>query len=188
MSVEDGVDVPQAMAGDPNARDAARIRTAINSAAAGLVKQVFEAADMHVTSFDPKLLAKVITTNAFSRAEIERQSAAYDILLSEEGLRPGGESHVFCTLYVLGLLGVVYEDAGESGRRVQHFKPAGWAPLGVQHVLPMAETYVIHPALSDYIAQQDYTYLSRINKYNIVGDGLEWYLDGRIQPSLGSGG
>jgi hypothetical protein len=40
--------------------------------------------------------------------------------------------------------------------------------------LPHAETYLIHPSLSDFITRRNVGFLKELNKHNVVGDELEW--------------
>jgi hypothetical protein len=157
---------------DDRRRSGFAIRSAINSAAADLVTNIFNESKFHVPTLDPELFARLVPSNVLSRVQLEATSSAY----REERATAVAESdgHVFCSLYALGLLGIVVEDQNEPGKYLQRFPSMGRHPLGVSKVLPLAETYLIHPALSDFIAARNATFVGRLHRFNTIGQGRRW--------------
>ena len=106
---------------------------------------------------------------------MNKASAAYNQLASRQyGVEPDNVKHVFSALYCLGLIGTVQESRDKPGMLIQHFASIGEFSYGLTDVLPRAETYLIHPALSDFIIRRNVGFLRELNKHNVIGDGLEW--------------
>jgi len=74
----------------------------------------------------------------------------------------------------LGLVGIVQQSRDDPARLVQKFAPVGEIAFGQIHVLPRAETYLIHPSLSDFITRRNVAFLKELNRHNVIGDELEW--------------
>ena len=73
------------------------------------------------------------------------------------------------------------EDRDKVGNLIQKFSVVGQVPFGTIGILPYAQTYLVHPSLSDYIINRNVTYLSNLNRHNIVGDGLEWRTEEEVR-------
>ena len=73
-----------------------------------------------------------------------------------------------------GSFGIVQQSRDDPARLVQKFAPVGEIAFGKIHVLPHAETYLIHPSLSDFITRRNVAFLKELNRHNVVGDELEW--------------
>lgn len=160
---------------DPQKRTGSKVRGAITSAAASSVEKLFNESRHHIQDFDPKLLARALPSNVLSRAQLELSSKAYEGFLENEGVSAGREdSHVFCMLYSLGLIGILRQDQNEPGRYHQEFPAIGEYPVARTNCLPIADYYFLHPALSDYIIVRDETFVERLHRYNIVGPGRLW--------------
>lgn len=151
------------------------IRAAINKAAAERVQNLFREVIPFFDGFYPEIFPLVIKSNVLNVEELSQCSKNYKKLALERYQRPSVTlCHPFCALYAIGLIGVVQEDRDKLGSLVQKFASVGEVPFGSTHILPKAETYLIHPSLSDFIVGKDVSFLHKMNRHNVVGDGLEW--------------
>ncbi|ASJ72038.1 hypothetical protein [Granulosicoccus antarcticus] len=162
----------------PERRSRATVRATINRVSEERVKSLFTEVGPFLDHFYPKLLADVVKTNVFGIDELTEASMAYAALASETyGASGDACEHVFCALYSLGLVGIVKRDRNRDEGLIQEFAPVGTIALGTMRVLPKAETYLLHPALSDYLAGLDASFLNKMNCHNVIGDGLEWRIE-----------
>jgi class 3 adenylate cyclase len=148
------------------------VREAINAASAERVQTLFAQVGPFLEGFHPDLLVEVVPTNVLTRAEVEAATAAYATLLRERVDAAAVEPRPFAALYAMGLFGVVQDDLDRVGNLVQRFAEVGEVPFDADLRLPRAEIYLVHPALSDYIARRNVGYLAAVNRHNVVGDGL----------------
>lgn len=156
-------------------RTISSIRTAINNAASERVQSLFVEVAPFFDGFFPDILPMIIKSNVLSRQEIEDASEDYrDAIAEKHGYSSDNSVHIFCALYTIGLVGVVTNDRDNVGTLTQKFSTVGQAPFGTVGILPYAETYLVHPSLSDYIVGRNVTFLKKLNRHNIVGNGLEW--------------
>jgi len=163
-------------------RSISSVRSAINSAASQRVQTLFREVAPFFEGFFPDLLPKIIRTNVLTRDQVKAAAAKYSELACEKyGQSAQSTAHPFCALYAIGLIGIVTEDRDRFGSLIQRFSSVGQVPFGTVGVLPYAKTYLIHPSLSDFIINKDATFLSNLNRQNIVGDGLEWRSEEEIR-------
>jgi hypothetical protein len=151
------------------------IRAAINAAAAESVETLFNEVAPFFEALYPDILPSVFTSNVLTNEDIGRASKEYTQLASRQyGVEASVVENAFSALHCLGLIGVVQESRDKPGVLVQHFLPIGELSYGPSDLLPKAEIYLIHPALSDFIVRRNVGFLTELNKHNVVGDGLEW--------------
>ncbi|MEM7694291.1 MAG: hypothetical protein AAF318_07555 [Pseudomonadota bacterium] len=159
----------------PADRTREKMRAVINTVAADRVQTIFSEVAPFFDDLVPEIFPRVVSSNVMTREALERAADRYRAEYSEEfGCADPASLHPFCALYAMGLIGVVLEDRDHPGRLVQDFAPLGVAPFGDHHILPMANTYLLHPAFSDYIVSKNVTFLPQVNRHNVIGDGLEW--------------
>lgn len=159
----------------PEDRNRETIRSVINMVAADRVQTIFSEVAPFFDDLVPTIIPKVVESNVMSREALRSAAEAYTVRFSDEFGSVGDEIlHPFSALYAMGLLGVVLEDRDRPGRLVQQFAPLGAAPFGDNSILPVANTYLLHPAMSDYVASRNVTFLHQINRHNVIGDGLDW--------------
>ena len=151
------------------------IRAAINSAAAESVETLFNEVAPFFVSLYRDILPSVLTSNVLTHEDIVKASAAYTQLASRQyGVETSVVEHAFSALYCLGLIGTVQDSRDKPGMLVQNFSPIGEMSYGQSDVLPRAEIYLIHPALSDFVIRRNVGFLRELNKHNVIGDALEW--------------
>src|SRR5208337_3299000 len=151
------------------------IRAAINSAAAESVETLFNEVAPFFVSLYPDILPSVLTSNVLTQEDRVKASAAYTQLASRQyGVETSVVEHAFSALYCLGLIGIVQDSRDKPGMLVQNFSPIGEMSYGQSDVLPRAEIYLIHPALSDFVIRRNVGFLRELNKHNVIGDALEW--------------
>lgn len=156
------------------------VRQAINAASAERVEALFTQVAPFFEHFHPELLAEAIPTNVLSRDALDAAGEAYARLVTERHLATG-EVRPFAALYAVGLLGLVQDDLDRIGSLVQRFATVGEVPFETGAMLPRADTYVVHPALSDYIARRNVGYLASLNRHNVIGDGRPFRPEEEIQ-------
>ena len=156
-------------------RNQQEIRNAINSAAAERVETLFNEVAPFFSGMYPEIFPQVIKSNVLTYDEVVEASTAYaDIAARQYEIETEAARHPFCALYALGLVGIVQQSRDDPARLVQKFAPVGEIAFGKIHVLPHAETYLIHPSLSDFITRRNVGFLKELNKHNVIGDELEW--------------
>jgi hypothetical protein len=159
----------------PVKRSGSTVRDAINLASDTSVSKLINESQHHLSGFDAELIARIMPGNVLSRADLETTSKEYeDLYRRDYGEAGNHEGHVFCSLYSLGLIGILREDEIDPGRYYQDFPPVGQYPVSKVHVLPRADYYFLHPAFADFIIARDATFVSRLHRYNIIGHGKEW--------------
>jgi hypothetical protein len=156
-------------------RNRQEIRNAINSAAAERVETLFNEVSPFFSALYPEIFPQVIKSNVLTHDQIVEASGAYtDIAARQYGIESEAAQHPFCALYALGLVGIVQQSRDDPARLIQKFAPVGEIAFGQIHVLPQAETYLIHPSLSDFITRRNVAFLKELNRHNVIGDELEW--------------
>lgn len=159
---------------EPEERLGPRIRNVVNEASRDRVQTILNEVSPFVRGFYPEYLPQLLKKNALSRSEVEEISAEYKALAEANGDLSENASHIFCTLYTIGLIGVVRSAGDQNGRMVQVFSPPGSIPLGSRAILPNSDVYLLHPSLTDYLIAKDGAFFRGVNHQNVVGDGLEW--------------
>jgi hypothetical protein len=150
------------------------IRNAINSAASERVETLFNEVSPFFSALYPEIFPQVIKSNVLTYDQIVEASVAYtEIAARQYGIEGEAAQHPFCALYALGLVGIVQQSRDDPTRLVQKFAPVGEIAFGQIHVLPRAETYLIHPSLSDFITRRNVAFLQELNRHNVIGDELE---------------
>ena len=150
------------------------VRNAINSAAAERVETLFNEVAPFFSGLYPEIFPQVIKSNVLTYDEVVEASTAYaDIAARQYEIETEAARHPFCALYALGLVGIVNgaETIPPGSYKV---RSVGEIAFGKIHVLPNAETYLIHPSLSDFITRRNVGFLKELNKHNVIGDELEW--------------
>jgi hypothetical protein len=156
-------------------RNRQEIRNAINSAASERVETLFNEVNPFFSALYPEIFPQVIKSNVLTYDQIVEASTAYtEIAARQYGIEGEAAQHPFCALYALGLVGIVQQSRDDPTRLVQKFAPVGEIAFGQIHVLPRAETYLIHPSLSDFITRRNVAFLKELNRHNVIGDELEW--------------
>src|SRR3569623_42987 len=167
---------------NPSRRTAKTVRDAIHGAAEEQLEKLFTEVAPHIPSLDPDLLTTAIRGNVLSKSVLQTGAENYAAAFEQKhGLPTSGQNgnhkHIFCALHSLGLLGRVVPEAGETGKMLQEFAGFGEIELGKFGTLPGSKTYLIHPALSDFLARRDENYDRRLNVKNVIGKGLPWIDD-----------
>jgi hypothetical protein len=139
------------------------------------VETLFNEVTPFFSALYPEIFPQIIKSNVLTYDQIVEASAAYtDIAARQYGIDSEAAQHPFCALYALGLIGIVQQSRDDPARLVQKFAPVGEIAFGQIHVLPQAETYLIHPSLSDFITRRNVAFLKELNRHNVIGDELEW--------------
>jgi predicted transcriptional regulator len=141
--------------------------------------------------FDFDKLFDLIHSNILTKREIREKCRVFNDLDPEtcenRDCRECRETHVFCTLYKIGLLGVVWKDP-VTGDEVQKFLPS-WSAIpepDISGELDDSEYYLIHPALNSLIynrSKKSGRAEFNPNPTTIVGDGYGWK-DPMILPTM----
>jgi class 3 adenylate cyclase len=163
-------------------RNQQEIRIAINSASAERVETLFNEVAPFFSALYPDVFPQVIKSNVLTHEEIEEASRAYaEIASMQYDVESEAAQHPFSALYALGLIGTVQQSRDNPGKLVQKFAAVGEIAFGRINVLPRADTYLIHPSLSDFIIRRNVVFLKELNKHNVIGDELEWRLEESIR-------
>lgn len=185
---------------DPSERNQDTVRRTVNEVSMDIVGTYMAEVRPHSRPLDLPRLFALIDTNALSRESLKAICCEYNTTgpdgappkpgattargadLEAMDCRSCGGTHVFCTLYKLGLVGHVVSD-GSRRTRFQKFCLPGERTFEGDGILPDSELYLIHPILNSTIMERNRTYIGNRNKRNIVGDGLPWILDGEEGPN-----
>jgi len=151
----------------PAERNEGSVRAAINIAGASLVNDLFTEGASQVPGFDGAAIANKIQSNVITREELLR-------IQEKIAVQTMGECYAaFSHLYALGLIGVVRGDPAH-GRPIQQFETIGKLVVSDTANLPIADQYLVHPALADFIAEKNATFHKHLDRYNIIGNGRRW--------------
>lgn len=132
--------------------------------------------------FDFDKLFNLIHLNILTKREIRKICGVFNGIDPERcengDCRECRKTHVFCTLYKIGLLGIVWKNP-VTGDEVQKFLPSWSAILepDISGELDNSEFYLIHPALNSLIYNRNMKQgriKSDISRTTIVGDGYKW--------------
>ena len=149
-------------------RNEHRFKELVNQAATEIAHEYLAEIAPHVGDLDLERLLPRLPGEVLTREEVE------DLFHEHGRMGPGHEDkHVFCALYRVGLLGHVHLDR-VRGQWAQRFLRPGEATLEPDGVLPRATHYLVHPVLSDVIGRVNPAFLTRIDRFNIVGYGRPW--------------
>jgi hypothetical protein len=148
----------------PKDRNERSVKEAINEAGTKIAKQYLLEINPHVGMIHWGKLFSMITSNILKRTEIEKISIDYDN-------ETNTNSHIFCSLYKIGLLGYLDRPYGE---KIQIFTSIGSMTFASNGVLPISDFYVLHPVLDAIIRQHSPRFRYNYNKWNIAGNGRKW--------------
>lgn len=84
------------------------------------------------------------------------------------------QSHPFCELFNLGLLGRVQQNSA-SGGNFQYFRKPYEFDWNQAEILAKDAVYLLHPGLTSYICKERLIYL---NRANVIGMDRKWNLKG----------
>ncbi len=112
-----------------------------------------------------KTLSNSVKSNILSQNHISKISKIFQ--------NNNGDSHPFCLLRNLGLLGIISKNSS-STRKYQSFKKPyefDWNHINILPDDDASAVYLIHPCLHDYLQQSN----TKFRHYNIkIGDGQLW--------------
>jgi hypothetical protein len=138
-------------------------------------------------------LYQPIDRNVLTRDDLARIARDYrELVASEEAEHAREEAgHPFCSLYKLGLLGVIRDPrdaAPDSEAPVQRQRFAGPDEIvaeGRVGILPQSPVYLVHPSLNLTIeAAHGTDYLRNFETRNIIGHGYPWVEDAIVSYVL----
>jgi hypothetical protein len=157
----------------PSRRTEEHVSQTINERATFIAQTYLAESRVHTPGFHPDVLFSLITSNTLTQKELVDISKAYDASL-DQLTGEVHERHPFCTLYRLGLLGIV-EKLGGNRAAHQLFPSPGEVGFLTENVLPSAPFYLVHPVIVGLIARRNKNFLNNINPLNIVGNGRRWH-------------
>ena len=159
-------------------RKSAKIKNAVNEAAAGIARDYLVECRPHLSGFDSEILFDLLETNVLDRSDIKSITERYRALYA--GKYHGAENdaeHVFRTLYRIGLLGYVRRSTYDSNY-IQTFRSPGGPVIVEDEKLPQSDYYLVHPILSDLIrAKFRLDYARNRNRMNIIEPDRIWRMD-----------
>lgn len=162
---------------DPNERTEENIRPVVNKEATDIAQTYLAETKPFLDFIRFDELFNLIHSDVISRREIEEICGEYNNQEScaKRECNKCEETHVFCNLYKIGLLGYVGVDE-DTGNIVQKFERPG-DKIFESRILPLSDFYIIHPVLHSLILErnrrrEDDSY--SINPRIIVGDGRPW--------------
>jgi len=144
-----------------------RFKEVVHLAAAEIAQEYLVEIAPFIGEMEVERLFGILPSNVLTREQVER------LFFQHSMATGGGEKHVFCALYRVGLLGYVHHDRirGSWGQRFLRPGEATLEPVGT---LPMSTHYLLHPVLTDVIGRVNPGYLQHIDRINIVGYGRPW--------------
>ncbi|TQM90122.1 hypothetical protein BD293_4046 [Roseinatronobacter monicus] len=157
----------------PSRRTEEHVSQTINERATFIAQTYLAEARVHTPGFRPDILFSLITSNTLTLKDLSRISYEYDAVLNQFS----GETvqrHPFCTLYRLGLLGIV-KKLGGNRAAYQSFPAPGEVGFLTENVLPSAPFYLVHPVLVGLISRRNKDFLNNIDPLNIVGNDRRWH-------------
>jgi hypothetical protein len=168
---------------DPKERTAENVREKIRATAQVLAGTYIGEMQPHLNYFDHNLLCPLIKKNAMDADDLAAIAEEYDRRYGEAHHLQGTPCEIFRSLFKVGLIGYVIYDA-ERGEHRQIFRSPGEELLDDGAALPIADTYLVHPVLSEIIFTLNPDYYKGLNKTNIVGPNRIWHMDRQISYIL----
>ncbi|WP_157879016.1 EF-hand domain-containing protein [Pararhodospirillum photometricum] len=95
---------------------------------------------------------------------------AINKLFSEKTHIPPEDSHPFCELYNIGLLGHVRQDVAGGGF-YQYFRKPQDFDWTLENIIPENSVFLLHPGLASAISTMRFIHLNRVN---VIGPDLPW--------------
>lgn len=123
-----------------------------------------------------ELAYSLIETNILEYEDIKEICADYNKLehgiLCKKKCKKCYNTHLFCALYNIGLLGTVENDILEDDLKIQKFlEPQNRKLINSNSIIPSSEVYLLHPVLSHLIEK----YRNDFTLYpTIIGDQREY--------------
>jgi hypothetical protein len=132
-------------------RDESGVRRLINQEAKNNGEQYIKEIK-RFTYFNFDKIYRTIERNIPTIDELKQSCCSYNGVSDKECI-DCKMKHIFCTLYIYGLIGTEIMDKGDN-KCIQSFKSAGYQPTeGLDHKLPESPRYFIHPCLSELIEE-----------------------------------
>lgn len=115
-------------------------------------------------------LFKIITTNIYSYNELKTICSKFNSETSCEMKKCNvcKKIHIFCNLYKIGLLGVLYKPE-HSKRTYQEFATPGVMLFECDSFLPESSLYLLHPVLYENAHKNNKKF--KVNRSILVGNG-----------------
>jgi hypothetical protein len=176
----------------PSDRTQINLKRTINNASSEIIESYLKEVRPHIDDIDFGKLYALINTNILTGDDLKIICGNYnDANCDNTECADCHMQHVFCTLYMLGLLGYAKQDQVKDDT-IQHFLMPGMKPFDVKgHLTSKSDFYLIHPCLYDVILQKNPNF--KPDETNIVGynyslkNYLKWR-DHTLQTNLTSGG
>lgn len=147
-----------------------KIKSVINNASSKCLVNYLVDMQTHFPEIDFDKIWKHVKHNILDKRSLKTICQHYneiDNCLSKD-CKECESTHVFCTLYTLGLLGVVQKN--EITKELEQiFIAPGAKSFDVQGIIPDSEYYLIHPALNQIIRSLNTNYT--VSQINIIGNG-----------------
>jgi len=160
-----------------NERKEENIRAAVDEASADIARTYLKEMKPHLDFEQFDELFDLIHSNILTEKELREICREFNKqkTCENKNCKQCDETHVFCNLYKIGLLGAVLPDKA-TGKTVQTFLGSG-ERVFESKILPYSKFYPIHPILNSRIYERS-TRLDRATYYIhprvIVGDGYPW--------------
>jgi len=165
---------------DPNSEiGREKLKTIINDSAANIAKSYIGEVLPHLTidKFDIEKVSLLINSNILSKEKLKKICATFNGI--DECIHATCKTctlkHIFCELFKIGLLGHVKQNDIKKGAKIQKFLLVGEKLFDEVGLLPSSTTYLIHPALSEFIRKKNNQFKSSMSSVNIIGYDRPWY-------------
>jgi len=154
----------------PRNRNENTIREVVNKVSSGIATQYINEIKPHIGNFDLDFIFERIPSNIFSKEEMLAISSAFDMKYDDEKNKDG--NHIFCSLYKVGLIGVVGLNPGRELRQI--FIKPGDMTFAENNILPDKTDFIVHPILDSLISSLSENYAESYSCSNVSGHGNLW--------------
>lgn len=156
-------------------RNRERLRDCVNSNARDIASFYLSETRHHIIMFDEQILWPLLMSNVLTEEDVKLISTVYNERYNEKHLPIliGDDTHIFKSLYRLGLVGRVVDGPAGSGL-IQYFRMPGGPFVADEYNLPPSQHYLVHPVLYSLIADANPSFRDGMNVNNIIGPGQAW--------------
>lgn len=159
---------------EPGQRSPETIKIAVNLTAKAIASQYIKEVEPFMADVDLDRFFTIVPSNVLTKKDLKRLCGKLNDSLDCHAKKcvECDRTHVFCSLYNVGLLGVVERDE-LAGRNVQRFLHPGEAARNGKGLLPKSSYYLLHPVANDLIRDHNRGY--QISLLQVIGDRQPWH-------------